>query len=44
MIVEIEMFTAVIGPHCNGGIYAYGLLQAIIYGITLVVLFGIISK
>ena len=38
------MFTAVIGPHCSGGIYAYGLIQAIIYGIILVVLFGIITR
>lgn len=37
IIMEFVLFLAVIGPHCTGVIYAYGVVQAVVYGAILAV-------
>lgn len=38
LYMELALFSAVIAPHCSGGVYAYGLIQTIIHGILLLIM------
>jgi uncharacterized membrane protein len=39
--MELALFAAVIAPHCSGGIYGYGVVQTVIHGIFLLIVFCI---
>lgn len=38
LYMEITLFASVIGPHCSGGVYAYGVVQTVIHGIFLLII------